>query len=961
MVDSSFLQHPDCMPNTDLHEHAAGLVERAEELRAIAGAAERLTACEPSLVVVEGPAGAGKSRLLGQARGMVEAAGSVSRRANASQLEQEMSWGVVRQLFEPVLHASSPEVRSQLLGGAAAHASPVFGWEAAETPVDPDYAVLHGLYWMTANMAGSTPLQIVVDDLQWADGPSLRFLDFLVRRLDDLPLMVCIGLRSQAPDDAGIIDRLKHAPLAQVLWPMPFTTEGCQQFLTASLDTPADVTFAAACLESTGGSPLLLEELVRELRSARITPTEDEIDRLRELGPVTIAPIVRRRLGELPAEAMLIAQSLFVLGDGAPPERLVRHAAIPASMVEELAQALRSANVLWAGTVLSFSHSTVRDAIGALMDPAAIAAAHLRAAELLRDEGEPPHALAPHLLLAPSPAEGWAVTALEEAARWALANGAAESAVTYLQRAIDETHDTAHVFELLLTAADGASRARTGQTTALFQRAMQLAHDTDQRGRVALAMLEHAYVSADIPAAIGFLDDKTIAAVNDREIKLRLQGWQLAFGSVMSGGAWGDEELAPWRELIDEIGEPTTAAERAFLAQAGAAWWICLIDAPEALRFARATVTSLREAEWADMLGVATQCVVLPLLHSGAPDEARSLLDRQTALAQRTGSLPLFDFASSLRAGAHWYCGGLAAAEADAVGVLDRAEPGTTSFMHALWFWTYSLVDQGRYAELLSYLEPLELSVAADPNAMGPCHGRGRALAALGDHEQALASFQEARSLGVCSFALDDWALSLWALGRADEARSKAAEAMEKADGFGAPGERGLALAAAGVIEGGQTGLRMLADAAGLLDGTPMRLWRARVRCAYGTALRKTRPRDAREILLEVRAEAHAMGAKPVADRALEELLLSGARPRRLAATGLEALTASERRIAAMAADGLSNREIAQQAFVTSKTVEMHLRNTYRKLDITSRTQLPPSLIRQPDGHTPLPDLEEVS
>jgi DNA-binding CsgD family transcriptional regulator len=81
-----------------------------------------------------------------------------------------------------------------------------------------------------------------------------------------------------------------------------------------------------------------------------------------------------------------------------------------------------------------------------------------------------------------------------------------------------------------------------------------------------------------------------------------------------------------------------------------------------------------------------------------------------------------------------------------------------------------------------------------------------------------------------------------------------------------------------------------------------------------------------------------------LADRAHEELVATGARPRRLVLSGVDSLTPSERRIAAMAAEGLANREIAQALFVTLRTVEMHLSNAFRKLDISSRTQLPAAL-----------------
>ncbi len=107
---------------------------------------------------------------------------------------------------------------------------------------------------------------------------------------------------------------------------------------------------------------------------------------------------------------------------------------------------------------------------------------------------------------------------------------------------------------------------------------------------------------------------------------------------------------------------------------------------------------------------------------------------------------------------------------------------------------------------------------------------------------------------------------------------------------------------------------------------------------------RNNRRADAREPLRQGLELARSCGAKPLAERAHTELVATGARPRRLVFSGVEALTPSERRVATMAAEGMTNREIAQALFVTPRTVEVHLSSTYRKLGISSRTQLPDAL-----------------
>src|SRR5204863_9168099 len=107
---------------------------------------------------------------------------------------------------------------------------------------------------------------------------------------------------------------------------------------------------------------------------------------------------------------------------------------------------------------------------------------------------------------------------------------------------------------------------------------------------------------------------------------------------------------------------------------------------------------------------------------------------------------------------------------------------------------------------------------------------------------------------------------------------------------------------------------------------------------------RSNRRKEARDPLQQGLELARKGGAKPLAERAHTELIATGARPRRLVFSGLEALTPSERRVAAMAAEGMTNREIAQALFVTPGTVEVHLSSAYRKLRIGARSQLPAAL-----------------
>jgi DNA-binding CsgD family transcriptional regulator len=188
-------------------------------------------------------------------------------------------------------------------------------------------------------------------------------------------------------------------------------------------------------------------------------------------------------------------------------------------------------------------------------------------------------------------------------------------------------------------------------------------------------------------------------------------------------------------------------------------------------------------------------------------------------------------------------------------------------------------------------------------------------------------------------------ALALLALDRRDEALELAREEVDLARDWGAPRPIGVALRARGLAEGGAEGIETLRESVTVLEGSTARLELARSLVELGAALRRANQRaDARELLRQGLDLAVRSRSVPLVERAEQELAATGARPRRLLLSGVESLTASERRVARFAAEGLSNKDIAQALFVTTKTVEVHLSNVYRKLGIGSRTELPQAL-----------------
>jgi DNA-binding CsgD family transcriptional regulator len=183
-------------------------------------------------------------------------------------------------------------------------------------------------------------------------------------------------------------------------------------------------------------------------------------------------------------------------------------------------------------------------------------------------------------------------------------------------------------------------------------------------------------------------------------------------------------------------------------------------------------------------------------------------------------------------------------------------------------------------------------------------------------------------------------------LGRAAEARRLARGAVKVMRGFGRPRALGVALRAQGLVTGGERGLDLLGEAVAALERSQAPVELARVLTDHGAALRRAGQRAKARAQLERGLDlAHHWGARRIAGQARAELIAAGAKPRRDAITGRDALTASELRVARLAAAGKSNREIAQELFITTKTASAHLSRAYRKLDVTRRNQLAEALV----------------
>jgi DNA-binding CsgD family transcriptional regulator len=934
----------------------AHLLEREDDLREAAGLLAAAKDGGGSALLIEGPAGIGKSALIRAVREQAPALGFTVLAARGAELERDFSFGVVRQLFEPALASAADGEREALLAGAAGLAEPAVGKldgglasapSSASPSLDPSFAVLHGLFWLTSNLAERTPLLIAVDDAHWADAASLRFLVYLAGRLDGLPAMVTIGLRRFEPGAPGeLIAALDAEDTSRVLRVAPLSREGTDALVRSRLEVEPGVGFSAACHRATGGNPQLIRELLAALAAEGVEPTLSGADHVAELRADRIAGSVLARLGRVGAPAVRVAQAVAVLGRDAGPDLVAELAELSAEEAARAVGSLTALEVLLEGNPIAFVHPIVRTAVYNDFGSAERGEAHGRAARLLAERGAGLDSVAAQILATPAANDEWATAHLAEAAGAALSRGAPDAAVAYLERALAESPPVNVRREALIGLGRAFAMLRDQRRSIKrLLEALELTEEPRQRAEIVDVLVTGMLVSRAAARAVELLNSAIEdLPESDRELGLRLEA-DLDSGSFFSLNAKRATEGR--RRRFDDPNDSRSLATAAMVATLYGG------TAEEAGALARRAIGGGRLLRDGGPDSPSVWTAGFALLYSHHLAEARDLCDDWLREASRHGSLRAYSIANSLRTRVLHWSGDLADAEADALAFIE-AMPEAIGLGPA--FLADTLMDQGR-------LEEAELAVALAARAelevewsffypmllqtRGLIRVRKGALASGCD--SLLEAGRAAEEWGVRTPGPLQWrphaAEALFALGEHQQARDLIEVELASCRRFGSPMALGIALRAASVLEADLRAIELLREAASVLGGSEARLEYARALIDLGSALRRARhPAEAREPLREGLAAARACGALSLAERAHEELTATGARPRKIVRAGVEALTSSERRVARMAAEGLSNKEIAQALFVTVRTVEAHLHHAYQKLDISSRSELPGAL-----------------
>jgi ATP/maltotriose-dependent transcriptional regulator MalT len=361
---------------------------------------------------------------------------------------------------------------------------------------------------------------------------------------------------------------------------------------------------------------------------------------------------------------------------------------------------------------------------------------------------------------------------------------------------------------------------------------------------------------------------------------------------------------------------------------------------------------ALGDGELVAAIGADHPALYLPLsalVRAHAFEEAESHLQSALADARRRGSEGGFALASQFRAALCWQRGLLAELEADAQAALAHQLARSVVPLAAACL-AEALVERGDVSAAAARLGAARLDTGTPAPLIGvvALAARAHVRLAQGRRDAALGLLLECGRLeeawGVATPSLTSWrADAAVLLARVDEpvrARKLAGEAVRRADAFSSPVARGVAQRAAALVASPPDHDRLAASVA-LLRGTGAGLELARTLVELGSALRRSGSRkQARDQLRDGLQAAVECGAHVLAQRAHDELVAAGARPRRDPTESRSELTASELRVARMAAEGLTNRDIAQALFVTEITVRTHLKSTFRKLGIDSRSKL---------------------
>lgn len=959
--------HPGPEGDRDAGIHR--LLERDREIASVESVLDRACGGDGGMLLLEGGAGLGKSRLLAEVASRARRHGMAVRGSRALVTEGEFPFALVSRLFEGLLANTQDDEREPLFEGAASLAKQLLIEQHGDDPevgrTRALFPALHGLHWLTVNLAQRQPLLLCVDDLHWSDEQSLRFLLYLAPRLEGLPVALVMSSRPPGADgDGEALAALRGALVDRRLCLRELGLDAVAHLVRASLPSAGEE-LCAVCAEITKGNPFYVREVLLTLAEQCPGTTAGSIDGLRALAGESIARAGLSRLVRVGPQAVALGRALAILDDGAPLRQAAKLAQLELSAAASAADALVDEDVLAPGEPLAFAHSLIRDQVYRDSPAQQRGLAHLRAARLLAEEDASPEQVAAQLLSAPPTRDPWVVEALRAAADRARTARAPATAARYLQRAIEEPPPPTTRCAVLVALGDAEAAAGRGDIAAPhLAAALELEADPSCRVRIwrllggALAGSGETHAAADaLEQAVAENDG------GDQDTIYALVADYLT--TAMFDPALRQRALERAEPLLGVSPNGTTPAERQLLT-------VLAVRAAQAGEPPQHTIELARRA-WAEGELLADEGPDGPgwLMLDWALDLAEEFDAAQVVssavieASRRAGSAHAFANASFFHGHSCYRLGQLTEAQADVEQAIETSRLGWRRYLVGALVLKANVLLEIDDADGAADALAAALAARREPESMFENawyqHACGLLELARSRPEEALDHFEQAgqwlsERLLAGQTVLPwraDAALAALAVGDRVRARALIEPARTVAVGAATRVQHGRLLRVLGLVESGQRGLDLLERSAQVLAGTPALLEHAYALSDLGSEMRRAgRRSDSRTVLARALDAAHRLGARRLERSVREELIATGARPRRALISGTAALTPSEQRVARLAVQGLSNPRIAQALFVTPKTVEFHLRHVYQKLDIPGRSKLAAALAQ--------PELDEI-
>jgi DNA-binding CsgD family transcriptional regulator len=944
------------------------LLEREGELAAIASLLSAARGGNGGVGFIEGPAGAGKTSLIQAAVGQALEAGYEVLRATGDALETTHLFGIVHQLFDPLLRGRATDQYGDLFSGHAALARPMLlgeavgvegrgvgvegvsaGGGASASDQLRSGALAHGLYWFVAQLCDRAPVLLAVDDLQWSDPSSLSWLLYLARRADQLRVAIVLGSKPVADEGSGpVIRRLQALAGASRLEPAPLSPAAVAGVVRRRAPGVGEELCRAAW-EASGGNPFLVEVAAQMLEVG-----EMRLDRA-QLAPAQLLATVEAHLAELAPAAARLARALAIWEAPVSLADAATLADLPLAAAGEARDALATGGWLADSALVALRHPLVRDAVVHLVSIRERDELHRRAMTHLLGSGRPVEEAATHAAATIPTGSADVLDVLLAAARVAAGAGALEDEEALLRRALEEPPGPANRPEVLALLARAAASNGALDAGELCEQAIAEATEVGQRQQL---RSRYARLLLDAQRSRRAIDVLTEALGEDDGSDPAL--WTELFCSRLVALRMDPDHRREWEEEsrhLDDIElDGDVPAARALKAELSYRNGVAGIGLEEARRWLGEAVGGpdghLLAVTAPQAFATAMQAAVQVEEFALGSEVAHRALEH----ARAAGFASTYLLASSYAAVFLLRCGQprLALAEVATGDELEREPP--------------VLVPLNAGTAAAAYLELGLLSEAEwELTRVGDGSGYERELTitgcaeALGQLRLAQGRFAEAletfRSMGAGSpaHAGANPSTNLWRsgaaraailLGNTSLAVALSEEELGLARAWGAPRALGISLTTAALValdrSKATTATGLLDEAIGVLetgaDPGPLVFAlgeRARRHSAAGRA------GDARRDHRRALDLAHRHELRLLADSLEAAMRASGDRPRSRVLRGVDALTPAELRVArAVALTGRSNAEIAADLFVSRKAIEFHLSNAYRKLGVSGRRDL---------------------